>query len=178
MTGRAYLDRIDHETSGPRCDVTPLFADAKAFAAAVDDIGRALRATPFDYIAAIDALGFILGTALAVRFGKGLVVVRKGGKLPVDTSNIEFVDYSGSKKTLEMHTGILQAGARVMVVDEWVETGAQVNAAIQLLERQRAAVAGVAAIHIDENEATKRLASDYRCFALSGRWAVEPTSED
>ena len=94
-----YLRLID-EPSGKRCDATPLFADGAAFAALVDDLLALFSDTPFDAIAGIDALGFVLGGALAVRAGCGFVAVRKGGELAVAADRVEFVDYSGEKKSL------------------------------------------------------------------------------
>ena len=95
-------------------------------------------------MAGIDALGFILGAAIAVRLKKGFVPIRKGGKLPVQTDVARFVDYTGQEKSLELRVGAIQPRTRVLVVDEWVETGAQVRAAIELLEKQGGVVIGVA----------------------------------
>ncbi|HEX6819015.1 MAG TPA: hypothetical protein VF120_11625 [Ktedonobacterales bacterium] len=166
---RDYLRLIDTHTSGPRYDVTPLFADHSAFAALVDDLAREVEGVQFDLIAGIDALGFILGAALALRLRKGFVPIRKGGKLPVPTDAIEFTDYSGSRKSLELRqsgTGALRLGVPVLVMDEWIETGAQVRASVTLIESQGGIVAGIATIHMDENEQTKRLAQTYPCFQV------------
>jgi adenine phosphoribosyltransferase len=97
-----YLKLIDTQTEGPRCDVTPLFADPRAFAALLDDFVALLYEVDFDVIAGIDALGFILGAALALWTHKGFVPVRKGGKLPVPVDMFEFVDYSGESEALEL----------------------------------------------------------------------------
>ena len=162
----AYLKLIDENTRGSRCDVTPLFADPVAFMAMVDDLYAQVKAAEFDLIAAIDALGFIIGTALALRHPAGLVTMRKGGKLPVDTETTTFKDYSGQIKQLEVRKGMIYPGARVLIVDEWIETGAQVRAAAQLIERSGGIVAGIATIHADRNEHTRPLFEQYPCFAL------------
>lgn len=163
---RDYLSRIDTHTSGPRYDVTPLFADAAAFSAALDDLLALIGETPFEVVAGIDALGFILGAGLAMRAGKGFVPVRKGGKLPVATDTVAFVDYSGARKSLELRRDALSPGVRVLVVDEWIETGAQAAAAIQLVEGQGGVVAGIATIHSDDNERTRRAIAGYPIFQL------------
>ncbi len=62
-----YLKLIDTDTPGRRCDVTPLFADPIAFAELVSDLTEPFASTAIDYVAGIDALGFILGTATALR---------------------------------------------------------------------------------------------------------------
>jgi adenine phosphoribosyltransferase len=132
---RDYLRLIDTRTSGPRCDVTPVFADFAAFAQLVADLASPFRSTPIDYVAGIDALGFILGTAIALHLQKGFLPIRKRGKLPVAVATTEFVDYTGQAKSLELREGSLREGDHVLIVDEWVETGAQMQAAIDLNER-------------------------------------------
>ena len=73
-----YLALIDTSTLGRRYDVTPLFGNYQAFSALVDDLLELCREIKYDTVAAIDALGFILGTAVAVKSRKPLVPIRKG----------------------------------------------------------------------------------------------------
>lgn len=159
-----YLKLVDTDTPGPRYDVTPLFADAAAFAALVADIVGHFPADSFDTVAGIDALGFVLGAAVAVRAEKGFIPIRKGGKLPVETESRSFVDYSKQEKSLEIRTDVVSPGERVLLVDEWIETGTQVSAAIELIESQGGVVAGIATINIDQNMKTDELQAKYRCF--------------
>ncbi len=161
-----YLRLIDTHTQGRRNDVTPLFANPQAFSALVEDLIRPFAEVQFDCVAGIDALGFILGTAIAVRLKKGFVPIRKGGKLPVPTDTAEFVDYTKQRKSLELRAGAIQAGTRVLVVDEWVETGAQIKAACELLEKQGGVVIGVATINMDDNPATRMLREKYKCHTV------------
>ena len=161
-----YLRLIDIDTPGPRCDVTPLFLDPEAFLAMVADLAQSVEGLAFEYVAGIDALGFILGTALAVHLNKGFIAIRKGGKLPVPVVSRQFTDYTGQQKTLELRTDILKPSDRVLLVDEWIETGAQVMTAIGLLEEVQAVVVGIATINIDDNPETRRLRERYHCSAL------------
>ena len=163
MSDRPYLALIDHQTNGQRCDVTPLFADYAAFSALVDDLAALVEPLAFDVVAGIDALGFILGAALALRTHTGFVPIRKGGKLPVAVDVAECVDYTGQRKTLELRWDALKPGTRVLLVDEWIETGAQVWAAIQLIKRQGGVIAGIASLHMDDNEQTEPLRVRYPC---------------
>ena len=119
-----YLRLIDTHTRGPRCEVTPLFADAAAFAELVSDLVAPFDAVKIDLVAGIDALGFILGTAIAIRLGKGFIPIRKGGKLPVQADRVDFVDFTGQSKSLELRAGAVQPGVKILLVDEWIETGA------------------------------------------------------
>ncbi len=162
----SYLHLIDTNTHGPRYDVTPLFADYEAFTALVEDLGRSLDASDFDVVAGIDALGFILGTALALRFQKGFVPIRKGGKLPGEVDTCHFIDYTGQEKSLELRIDAIKQGTRVLIVDEWIETGAQVKAAIQLIEGQGGVIAGIASISLDTNDATRPLLERYNCHTV------------
>lgn len=163
---KEYLRLIDTQTPGPRCDVTPLFAEPRAFAQLVDDLAAPFAAAPIDYVAGIDALGFILGAALARRLDKGFIPIRKGGKLPVAVISAAFVDYSGQEKVLELRQDLLRPGDRVLLVDEWIETGAQAQTAVHLIERAGGHVAGIAAINIDDNPGAMRLRQNYVCHAL------------
>jgi len=158
---KPYLAHIDTDTCGNRNDVTPLFADRNAFVQLVADLVCPFAGAFIDRVIAIDALGFILGTAVAERLGVGLIPVRKGGKLPVPSERIEFVDYTGMPKALEMRRDALAPGMKVLVVDEWVETGAQVLAAIALAERLGAEIGGIATICMDRNANTSGLRERY-----------------
>ena len=161
-----YLRLIDTQTPGPRCDVTPLFADPQAFAALVADLCAPFMEGEIDRVAGIDALGFILGTAMAIHLKKGFIPIRKGGKLPVVASRAEFVDYSGQQKVLELRQGSIKVGERVLVVDEWIETGAQMQAAVELIEGAGGVVIGIAAINMDDNPGVMRLRERYVCCTV------------
>jgi len=165
-----FLAAIDRQTTGNRCDVTPLFAEADAFSTLVDHLIAQTSALKFDRIAAIDALGFILGAAIATRLGKGLIALRKGEKLPLAAMREEFVDYTGQSKSLEMRPDILRPDERMLLVDEWIETGAQARAAIKLIERAGGAVAGIATINADSTAASDLIGRGYPVFAATKKW--------
>jgi adenine phosphoribosyltransferase len=158
---KPYLRRIDTHASG-RYDVTPLFADADALGELVSDLVAANRTAEPNVVACIDALGFILGASVARAIGVGVVAIRKGGKLPVSAEREAFVDYSGTQKVLELRSDALGPDHRVLLVDDWIEAGAQIGAAIRLVERCRACVVSISAIHMDLNETTQSLAQRYR----------------
>jgi adenine phosphoribosyltransferase len=132
----------------------------------VSDLSEPFISAAIDYVAGIDALGFVLGTALALHLNRGFIPIRKRGKLPVVAAVVEFVDYTGEKKALELRRGILRPGDRVLLVDEWIETGAQMQAAIDLIEQEGGVIAGVATINIDNNPIAVRLCEKYRCWPI------------
>ena len=162
-----YLKHIDTNTGGVRNDVLPLFQDYPSFSALVKDLATLVGSCEFKYVAGIDALGFILGTALAMHFGVGFVAIRKSGKLPKNANRVEFVDYTGTLKGLELAPGTLSQGDSVLLVDEWIETGAQVRVAAQLIEAQGAKVAAVTSIAMERNDRTQDLFEKFKCFPLT-----------
>ncbi len=159
---KPYLKKVDINTSGNRNDVTPLFLCHDDFNSLVVDLASDFEKSEVDCVGCIDALGFILGTAIAQKLRVGIAPIRKGGKLPVATRSKSFCDYSGQTKTLEIRQDILTPGMRVLIVDEWIETGTQVSTAIDLIEGLQAVVVGIATINMDDNERTKAIRSKYR----------------
>ena len=160
-----YLGLIDHDTDGRRADVTPLFSDAGAFRALVVDLLSLARPTLFTVVAGIDALGFVIGAAVAGEAGTGFVAIRKGGKLPVAVDSVSFDDYDGVSKSLELRRDAFHPGDRVLIVDEWIETGTQVLGAAALVVGQGARVAAIATIHCDQ-QGLEALAGKYLVLTL------------
>jgi adenine phosphoribosyltransferase len=163
---RDYLRLIDINSSGPRTDVSPIFANHAALSALVDDLVQPFSSVQTELVAGIDALGFVLGAAIAVKLAVGFIPIRKGGKIPGAVDSLEFVDYTGLRKSLELRKGAIRSGAKVLVVDEWVETGAQIAAAVELVENGGGIVIGICAINIDDNERTRKLREKYVCHSL------------
>lgn len=120
-------------------DITTLLADAKGLGAMIDRMAAIGRPLDPDLIIGIEARGFILGAALAVKLGVGFVPVRKAGKLPGRTVGIDYALEYGTDR-LEMHEAQVAPGARVLLVDDLIATGGTALAAAQLLREQGAAV--------------------------------------
>ena len=125
-------------------DITPLLADAEAFAAAVSWLASVVPGA-VDKVVAIEARGFILGAPVAYELRAGLVPVRKVGKLPAATVTQGYTLEYG-EATLEMHADALVEGDRVLVVDDVVATGGTALATLELLRRAGARVNGVVAL--------------------------------
>jgi adenine phosphoribosyltransferase len=162
-----YLPLIDRSrTLYKRSDVTPIFAEPAAFAALVEDLVRPFGEQRVQLVAGLDALGFIIGTGMALKMGAGFLPIRKGGKLPVLHDRETAVDYQGKEKILELRLKPFAVGARVLLADDWIETGAQARAAIALIERAGGVVAGIAAVGFRKNERTAGLWAKYRCHGV------------
>lgn len=124
-------------------DVTTLMANAEAFAAAIEAMAAPYKGQSVAHIAGIDARGFILGGALAVRLKAGFIALRKPGKLPYDTYSETYALEYGTDE-LHMHVDALQPGERVLLVDDLIATGGTAEAGLKLLRRAGAGVIGAA----------------------------------
>ncbi len=125
-------------------DLNPVFADPHALRAVIEEMTARLPAD-VDVIAAVEARGFLLGGAIAVARGCGLVPIRKPGKLPVVADRVEYALEYGNA-TLELPGGVLEAGAKVAVVDDVLATGGTVAGVCQLVERAGATVSIVSVV--------------------------------
>lgn len=124
-------------------DITPLLADPAALAEAIRRMAAPWRGEAVDAIAAVEARGFLFATPMAIELGVGVIPVRKPGKLPAATIEHRY-DLEYGSDTLQMHTGILKAGARVLVVDDVLATGGTAAACMRLVEAAGGTVAGAA----------------------------------
>jgi adenine phosphoribosyltransferase len=114
-------------------DITTLLRDGPAFRQVVDTFAARYADRAIDAIVGIESRGFILSAPLAYRLGVGLVPVRKHGKLPAATYQVEYDLEYGSNK-LEIHRDAMLAGSRVVVVDDLLATGGTVAATCELVE--------------------------------------------
>jgi len=124
-------------------DITPLLADPKAFAAAVDALCADFTGTGIEYVAAVEARGFIFGAAVAKKFGAGFVPIRKKGKLPFETESITY-DLEYGTDTLEVHSDAIESQAKVLMVDDLLATGGTMASACKLIEKIGGQVVGIA----------------------------------
>ncbi|MBZ0223013.1 MAG: adenine phosphoribosyltransferase [Dokdonella sp.] len=126
-------------------DITPLLADAQAFARAIDLMAQAWLDTRIDAVCAVEARGFIFGTALAAKLRAGFVPLRKPGKLPPPVVGIDYALEYGHDR-LEARADALAAGDRVLLVDDVLATGGTLLAARQLVEQLGALTLGASVL--------------------------------
>ena len=176
---RWYLNIMAPNTKGDKfawLDPTSIYINARAFHDLLDDLMADLEGVEYDVVAGLDAMGFVLGAALAARSRVGFLPIRKAGKLCVDTDSVSFGNYSGRTQDMEMRKPAFAPGTRVLLTDQWVETGGTMDGAIRLVERQGGTVAGLAAIAIEENARTESYRSRYPCISAvvpGSRWQAE-----
>ena len=124
-------------------DLTPLFRDARAFAAVVDRLVERYRGVRIDAIAGVESRGFLLAGAVARGLDLGVVLVRKAGKLPGKTEAEPYALEYGTGQ-VEVHRDAVSPGERVLVLDDLLATGGTAGAAGRLVERLGGVVEGYA----------------------------------
>ena len=123
-------------------DITPLLADKKALAEAVSALAEPFRDAHIDYVAAVEARGFIFGSAVAKELDAGFIPLRKTGKLPYTTESVTYQLEYGTD-TIEVHSDAMKSGDRVLMLDDLLATGGTMSAACQLVEKLGAEIAGL-----------------------------------
>ena len=115
-------------------DITPVLADARLFAGAIDLLTEKFSPGSVDAVVGIDARGFIFAAAAALKLNAGFVPVRKKGKLPHQTHEQDYALEYGHA-TVAMHIDALKPGARVLLIDDLLATGGTAAAAVALMKK-------------------------------------------
>jgi adenine phosphoribosyltransferase len=123
-------------------DITTLLRDADAFREVIDRMAEAVKGQRIDLVVGMESRGFIFAAPLADRLGAGFVPVRKLGKLPAETIEVEY-DLEYGTATLEVHRDAISRGQRVLVVDDLLATGGTVLGTIELVRRLGGEIAGL-----------------------------------
>lgn len=124
-------------------DITTLLKNSTALKSSIDQFTHRYRDAGVDMIVGIESRGFIFGMPLAYQLGVGFVPVRKPGKLPAETIAESYTLEYGSN-TLEIHVDAIQAGQKVLVVDDLLATGGTAKATCSLIEKLGGEVIGLA----------------------------------
>ncbi|HET7678281.1 MAG TPA: adenine phosphoribosyltransferase [Candidatus Limnocylindrales bacterium] len=124
-------------------DITTLLKDEAAFREAIDLLTEPYRSEQVDLVVGMESRGFIFSAPMAYQLGAGLVPVRKLGKLPAETVSVEYSLEYGTN-TLEIHRDAIEPGQRVLIVDDLLATGGTVHGTIELVERLKGEVVGLA----------------------------------
>lgn len=163
-----YDEHIIKNTLG-RYDITPLFSDQKVFSNLIKDLSTPFANKKIDKIVGLDALGFVIGGAIASSLKIGFVPVRKEGKLPSPKESLiqaKVKDYSNKEVVFEMNKNSIKKGEKIAIVDDWIETGAQIKAAIELIEKQGGIVECISVLFAEKNKKTIDLFNNYSLNAI------------
>lgn len=115
-------------------DITTVVESPEGLKLAIDQLADLVKDVDFDIIVGPESRGFIFGTPLAYKLGKGFALIRKKGKLPRETINEEYALEYGTA-CIEIHTDAIKPGDKVVIVDDLVATGGSALAAAKLIER-------------------------------------------
>ena len=115
-------------------DITTLLQDADAFNATVDELAKHIDAAKVDKFLGIESRGFLFAAALAYKFKKGLILVRKPGKLPYKTLKEEYSLEYGTD-SIEMHIDAVTKGEKIVIVDDLLATGGTAAAAASIVNK-------------------------------------------
>lgn len=123
-------------------DITSVLQDADGLQLAINTMQDLVKDLDFDVIAGAESRGFIFGTPIAYNTKKPFVLIRKKGKLPCETVEMEYALEYGTA-TIEMHKDSIKPGQKVLLVDDLIATGGTTEAMIRLVESLGGEVVGV-----------------------------------
>ena len=123
-------------------DVTTVLQDADGLHLAIDEMQKLVADLDYDVVAGAESRGFIFGTPIAYNNHKPFVLIRKKGKLPAETVEVEYALEYGTA-TIEMHKDSIKPGQKVLLVDDLIATGGTTEAMIKLVEKLGGEVVGV-----------------------------------
>ena len=163
-------DRISEYANFPKKgilfrDFSPMLKDPSAMSLVVEEFEKKYHPNDVDVFMGIESRGFILASILAQRYNKGMILLRKAGKLPGKTVKTSYTIEYG-KAVLEIQKTALNEGERVVICDDLLATGGTANAAAKLVEKMKGKVTGFAfIIELTELNGVKKI-SKYKTVSL------------
>lgn len=115
-------------------DITTLLKDSEGFRDVINEFVNRYKDKKIDAVVGIESRGFILGGAIAHQLGVGFIPARKPGKLPAETTKIEY-ELEYGKDALEIHNDAIQPGQNVLLIDDLLATSGTCRAAINLIKK-------------------------------------------
>jgi len=163
-------DRISEYPNFPKKgilfrDFSPVLKDPSALSFVVEEFSKRFHPKDVDVFVGIESRGFILASILAQKYDKGMVLLRKAGKLPGKTVKTSYTIEYG-KAVLEIQKTALNKGERVVICDDLLATGGTAKAAAKLVEKMEGKVAGFAfIIELTELDGVKKI-NEYKKVSL------------
>ena len=163
-------ERIDEFPDFPKKgilfrDFSPILQDPSAMSYVIDEFAKHFHPKDFDILAGIESRGFLVACALAIKFNKGMFMIRKKGKLPGKIEKISYkIEYG--EDVIEMQKHSIEKGKRVLICDDLLATGGTAKASAKLIEKIGGKVVGFAfIIELTELNGMKGI-SKYNCKSL------------
>ena len=163
-------DRISEYPNFPKKgilfrDFSPILKDPSALSFIVEEFSKRFHPKDVDVFVGIESRGFILASILAQKYHKGMVLLRKAGKLPGKTVKTSYTIEYG-KAVLELQKTALNKGERVVICDDLLATGGTAKAAAKLVEKMEGKVIGFAfIIELTKLDGVKKI-SEYKTVSL------------
>ena len=146
-------------------DFSPIHADPSAMSFVVEEFAKQFHPRDVDTFVGIESRGFIIASTLAQKYGKGMVMLRKEGKLPGKTVKTSYTIEYG-KAVLEIQKNVFKEGERVIICDDLLATGGTASAAAKFVEGIGAKVGGFAfIIELTDLNGIKEI-SNYKTVSL------------
>ena len=146
-------------------DFSPLLKDPASLYFIADEFSKHFHPKNIDVFAGIESRGFILASILASRYNKGMIMIRKAGKLPGKTVKLSYTIEYG-KDTIEIQKDIIKEGQKVLICDDLLATGGTAKASAKLIEKVGGKITGFAfIIELSELNGKKEI-SKYDCKSL------------
>lgn len=146
-------------------DISPLLRDPAALSLVMDEFSKIIHPNDVDVFAGIESRGFPLACALALRYNKGMIMIRKQGKLPGATHKVSYsIEYGTA--VMEIQEGAVKKGQKVYICDDLLATGGTAKAAAKLVEKIGGKVSGfVFIVELTDLKGSKSI-KDYKFNAL------------
>ncbi len=146
-------------------DFSPILKDPSALSYVVDELSKHFHPKNIDLFAGIESRGFLLASAMAIRYNKGMIMIRKAGKLPGKTVKQSYsIEYGNN--TIEIQNNSITKGDRILICDDLLATGGTAKASGKLIENMGGKIAGFAfIIELTELKGIKEI-SKYNCKSL------------
>ncbi len=122
-------------------DITPLLNDSYLLELTSMLLAKPFRGQKIDHVAGLESRGFLFGTNLAQDLHAGFIPIRKPGKLPSETEEVDYELEYGTD-SLEIHSDAIKPGAKVLIHDDLIATGGSAEAATKLIEKLGGEVIG------------------------------------
>ncbi len=146
-------------------DFSPMLKDPSAISYIVDEFSKYFHPNDIDLFAGIESRGFLVASAMANHYGKGMIMIRKAGKLPGKTTKLSY-DVEYGKDTIEIQDDVVEEGQRILICDDLLATGGTAKASAELIEKIGAKVTGFAfVIELTELNGMKGI-NKYKCKSL------------
>jgi len=126
-------------------DFSPILKDPSALSFIADEFTKFFHPKDIDLFAGIESRGFLLASILAVRYNKGMIMIRKAGKLPGKTIKLSYkIEYG--KDTIEIQKDVIKKGQKILICDDLLSTGGTAKASAKLIEKVGGKITGFAFI--------------------------------